>query len=384
MTKPFLDTRLLWSSGLLIALGFLMVVSASMHLGDKLPASALSYPQRQALHLLLAAVASTVIMTMPLALWQRLARPMLIGSIALLALVLIPGLGVEVNGSRRWLAVPGLRIQVSELAKLASIFYLASFIATYKAELGRHMAVTLWPLRWFVPIMFLLLMEPDFGSAVVIMFIMLGLLFLAGAQWQLFVGLLLAGSAGAASLVYFSPYRWQRVVSFLDPWADAQASGFQLVQALIAFGRGEITGVGLGSGVQKLFYLPEAHTDFLLSVLAEELGLLGVTLVIGLFAVLIWRALLIAQKALRQDMLFAGYLAYGVALWFFFQAFVNIGVNMGILPTKGLTLPLMSYGGGSMIVMCSALALLQRVHHETVQQIHAQPEIGRIRWPRQL
>jgi len=213
----------------------------------------------------------------------------------------------------------------------------------------------------------LLLLEPDFGSAVVIIMIAMGIMFLAGARLSQFIVLLAVVGVLAMLLVYFSPYRLVRVTSFMDPWADPLKTGFQLVQALISFGRGEWLGVGLGSGIQKLFYLPEAHTDFLFSVIAEELGLLGVVTVIGLFSVLVWRTFAIALAAEQAGQRFSAFIAYGLGIWFGFQSFVNMGVNMGILPTKGLTLPLMSYGGGSMMIMCCAVALLFRVQSETAE-----------------
>ena len=225
----------------------------------------------------------------------------------------------------------------------------------------------------------LLLMEPDFGSTVVIMIIAMGVMFLAGARLSPFIGLFSVGAIGASLLVYLEPYRMKRVTSFLNPWADPKDTGYQLVHALISFGRGEWWGVGLGCGIQKLFYLPEAHTDFLFSVIAEELGLAGVITVIGLFVMLVWRTFEIAAAAEALGERFSAFLAYGLGIWFGFQAFVNMGVNMGILPTKGLTLPLMSYGGGSMMVMCCAIALLFRIHSE-VAEIQANKPKERSKW----
>jgi cell division protein FtsW len=213
----------------------------------------------------------------------------------------------------------------------------------------------------------LLLAEPDFGSAVVTLVIVMGVMFLAGARLLQFIGLLSVIGVFGGFLVIFSPYRLQRVTSFMDPWADPLKTGFQLVQSLISFGRGEWLGVGLGNGLQKLFYLPEAHTDFLFSVIAEELGLVGVVTVIALFSAFVWRAFSIGAAAEKTGERFTAFIAYGIGIWFGFQAFVNMGVNMGLLPTKGLTLPLMSYGGGSMMIMCCAVALLFRVHHEVTE-----------------
>jgi cell division protein FtsW len=235
------------------------------------------------------------------------------------------------------------------------------------------------PLFLFSTASLLLLMEPDFGSAVVIMIIAMGIMFLAGARLSPFIALLSFGSVSAALLVVFEPYRMKRVTSFINPWADPKDTGYQLVHALISFGRGEWLGVGLGNGIQKLFYLPEAHTDFLFSVIAEELGLLGVVTVIGLFTLLVWRSFEIAVAAEKAGEKFSAYIAYGLGIWFGFQSFVNMGVNMGILPTKGLTLPLMSYGGGSMMIMCCAIALLFRVYSE-VFEINANKPKERYKW----
>jgi cell division protein FtsW len=237
------------------------------------------------------------------------------------------------------------------------------------------------PLMLFSAACFLLLMEPDFGSAVVILAIAMGIMYLSGARlWQFLILIAVVILLGAL-LVYFSPYRWARVTGFINPWADAQNTGFQLVQALISFGRGEIFGVGLGSGIQKLFYLPEAHTDFLFSVIAEELGLLGVLVIISLFTLLIWHTFALATRAELANERFSAFVAYGLGIWFGFQAFINMGVNMGILPTKGLTLPLMSYGGGSMITMCAAMALLFRINSEVVEKLKNTPK-GKAEWVR--
>jgi cell division protein FtsW len=256
------------------------------------------------------------------------------------------------------------------MVKFAAVVYMAGYITRHQQAIRDSAFGLIKPLILFSIASALLLLEPDFGSSVVILIIAMGMMFLAGARLSQFIILFALVTTMAGLLVYLEPYRMKRVTSFLDPWADMRDSGFQLVQALIAFGRGEIFGTGLGSGLQKLFYLPEAHTDFLFSVIAEELGFVGVVTVIGLFALLVWRAFEIAIAAEKADQQFAAYIAYGLAIWFGFQAFVNMGVNMGILPTKGLTLPLMSYGGGSMMVMCCAVGLLFRVHSE-ISEINA-------------
>jgi cell division protein FtsW len=295
--------------------------------------------------------------------------------------VLIPGIGKVVNGSSRWINLLGLRIQVSEVFKLIAVIYMASFIDRHIRIVRTSVQGMVRPFALLAVAALLLLKEPDFGATAVIMATAMGMLFLAGASlWQF--GLLFGLVAGAAVvLIMTAEYRLRRVLSFVDPWDDPLNSDFQLTQALIAFGRGEWSGVGLGSSIQKMFYLPEAHTDFLFSVIGEELGLLGTTTVIFLFMVIVWRAFVIGQLAERAGTRFSAFLAYGIGIWFGLQAFINMGVNMGMLPTKGLTLPLMSYGGGSMMVMCSTLAILFRVRSEAIEAVASSPRV-RTTWVR--
>ena len=359
-----IDGLLMVSCFGLLILGFLMVVSASLHLGVKMANDISHYPFKQLLHILLGLVFSAGILQIPMASWQRYGQPLFIGGLVLLLVVLVPGVGIRVNGSIRWISLLGMRIQVSEVVKLISVVYMAGYITRHGNHVRRSAVGLVKPLMLFSVACLLLLMEPDFGSAVVILIIAMGMMFLGGARLSQFIVLLGILTALAVMLVYVSPYRLARVLSFRDPWADAKNTGFQLTQALISFGRGEFFGVGLGNGIQKLFYLPEAHTDFLFSVLGEELGLLGVICVIGLFTTLIYRAFIIGAEAEKREQPFSALVAYGLGIWFGFQSFVNMGVNMGMLPTKGLTLPLMSYGGGSMIVMCGAMALLFRIQYE--------------------
>ena len=290
---------------------------------------------------------------------------LLLTAFALLLLVLVPGVGVEVNGASRWISVGLFRMQVSEPAKLFFIIYLASYLARHGEEVRTQISGFLKPLGLLAIAALLLLLEPDFGATVVLAAIVMGMIFMAGVKLLQFGGMLGLGAVLMAGMAVSSPYRMKRLTTFVDPWADPFDSGFQLTQSLIAIGRGEWFGVGLGASIQKLFYLPEAHTDFVFAVLAEELGLLGVCTVIALYAVLVWRAFVIAAQAVKAENFFASYLAYGIGIWFGLQSFINIGVNMGLLPTKGLTLPLMSYGGSSMVVMCAAVALLFRIDHET-------------------
>jgi cell division protein FtsW len=344
-----------------------MVASASLHLGIKMAGDGLHYPLRQLMHIGLGLFIGAGLAMIPMQVWAQRGPLLFIAGLLLLVIVLIPGLGVKVNGSVRWLSLGGMRIQVSEVVKFFSVIYMAGYVTRHQESVQNSAFGLIKPLSLFSVASLLLLLEPDFGSAVVILMIAMGIMFLAGARLSQFLVLLLLLGVLAILLVYFSPYRLVRVTSFMDPWADPLKTGFQLVQALISFGRGEWLGVGLGSGIQKLFYLPEAHTDFLFSVIAEELGLVGVVTVIGLFALLIWRAFAIGMAAEQADQRFSAFIAYGLGIWFGFQSFVNMGVNMGILPTKGLTLPLMSYGGGSMIIMCSAIALLFRVQSEVAE-----------------
>lgn len=379
LSNLHMDGILVIISVSLLMLGYIMVTSASLHLGEKMTGNSFYYPFRQMLHIFLGLAAGVFFLTMKLEFWEKSGSWLFIAGLALLVIVLIPGLGVKVNGSVRWLSLGGLRVQVSEIVKLISVIYMAGYVTRHGEFLRTSAYGLIKPLMLLSFACLLLLMEPDFGSAVVLLVIALGMMFLSGARiWQFGVLLILIGVL-ALMLVYFEPYRWARMTSFTDPWADPLDSGFQLVQALISFGRGEWFGVGLGSGIQKLFYLPEAHTDFLFSVLAEELGFVGVLLVIVLFSMLIWRAFTIGFNAEKAGMNFAAYIAYGLGIWFGFQSIVNMGVNMGVLPTKGLTLPLMSYGGGSMIVMCSAMALLFRVHYETRAYLLAVPK-GKPEW----
>ncbi|MEY2700686.1 MAG: cell division protein FtsW [Pseudomonadota bacterium] len=366
--EPFyLDTLLLVLTLAILLFGFVMVTSASLHLGEKMANDSFYFPKRQAFHIFAGLLTGGLMMRVPIYRLEQYAGKLFLAGLLLLVLVLIPGLGKSVNGSIRWLNLFGFRIQVSEVFKLMSFIYISSYITRYSDRVRHSIWGMIIPFGYLSVGAVLLLMEPDFGSTAVIMATSLGMFFLAGARmWQFIV--LLGGLGGAAVILVMSAsYRLKRVLSFMDPWADPLNSGFQLTQALIAFGRGEWMGVGLGSSVQKLFFLPEAHTDFLFSVIGEELGLAGAASVIIMFTLIVWRAFLIGRLAMMADRPFAGYLAYGIATWFGLQSFINMGVNMGLLPTKGLTLPLMSYGGGSMMVMCAALAILFRIRSESVE-----------------
>ncbi|HXH03912.1 MAG TPA: putative lipid II flippase FtsW [Candidatus Competibacteraceae bacterium] len=359
-----IDPWLLVASLLLLALGLLMVTSASIPIADRLTGQPFYFFIRQGIQVGLGLLLALFVFQVPLATWYRSGPLLLLIAVLLLVAVLIPGIGKEVNGSMRWIDLKVTNVQVSELAKLCGFIYVAGYLQRHGEALRTSMMAMIRPLAVLAVLGLLLLLEPDFGATAVLLAVALGMVFLAGVNiWQ-FAALQLVTLGAMATLLYASPYRRARLASFLDPWADPFNSGFQLTQSLIAIGRGELFGVGLGASVQKLFYLPEAYTDFLFAILAEELGLIGVLTVIGLYGVLVWRAFRVGQHAERLEMRFGAYLAYGIGLWFALQALVNMGVNMGVLPTKGLTLPLMSYGGSSVVVMCMALAVLLRIDLE--------------------
>ena len=359
-----LDGPLVVSALALLALGLVMVGSASIAVAARELGDPWHYLSKQAGFVALGVAAAWVTVQIPLHRWQQLAMPLLLLSAALLALVLVPGFGRTVNGSTRWLELGAMGFQVSEAAKLAVLVYLADYAVRRRERLVNEWGGFLRPLALVGACAFLLLLEPDFGAAVVLVATAMTVLFLAGAPLWRFVLLSGAVVAGTAALALSSPYRVERITAFLDPWADPFDSGFQLTQSLIAIGSGAWTGVGLGHSIQKLFYLPEAHTHFLFAIFAEETGLLGVLAVVGLYTLLVGRAFRLAREAERGGMGFGAFLAAGIAVWIALQAFVNIGVNMGVLPTKGLTLPLMSYGGSSTLVMCAAVGLLLRVGYE--------------------
>ncbi|MEJ2345085.1 MAG: putative lipid II flippase FtsW [Gammaproteobacteria bacterium] len=358
------DVPLALSVLALMCIGLVMVASASVTIADRQTGNPFYYLERQIVFIAIGIVISLPVLRLRLEYWRKAGPVLLLLAFAMLALVLVPGVGRQVNGSTRWLPMGVFYLQVSELAKLFLLIYLAGYLVRRGEEVRTSLQGFLKPMLLLALACVLLLLEPDFGATVVLLGTALAMMYLAGVRLWQFALLLLLTAAALATLAYVSPYRWARVVSFLNPWDDPFNSGFQLVQSLIAFGRGEWFGVGLGGSIQKLFYLPEAHTDFLFAVLAEELGLVGAGTVIVLFGVAVWRACLIGARAERNQRFFAAYLAYGLGLWLGLQAFTNIGVNMGVLPTKGLTLPLMSYGGSSMVVTCVVVALLLRIGRE--------------------
>ncbi len=350
----------------IVLLGLVMVTSASISIASKESGNAFSYLERQLILCVAGFILATIVFCVRTELLEKMAWPLLIAAVVLLFLVLIPGVGHVVNGSRRWIRLLGFNFQASELARVLTLIFIASYAVRRDVELRTTAMGLIKPMGLLVFMALLLLAEPDFGAASVLFLTGFGILFIAGARLRWVLLMAAAGAAAMALLVMLVPYRMARVTSFLDPWADPFNSGFQLTQSLIAIGRGEWFGVGLGESVQKLFYLPEAHTDFLFAVLAEELGLVGVAATLALFIALVWRSFWIAQLASRAGLKFQSYLAAGFGLWLGAQALINIGVNMGVLPTKGLTLPLMSYGRSSMIVTLAWVGLLLRVYHEAM------------------
>ena len=370
------DRSLAWAALLLVAVGLVMVYSASIPTAESsrfTGGNSAYFLFRQALFLGIALFAATLTFMLPVRFWQKGAPWFFLGGLVLLVLVLIPGLGREVNGARRWLNLIVFNLQPSELMKLAVVLYAADYTVRKHAVMKSFKKGLLPMLGVMLAVSWLLLREPDFGALVVVAVTTFGILFLGGMNGRHFVALIGMLAVGFAALVLSSPYRMQRIFGFMDPWADAYGKGYQLSHALIAFGRGEWFGVGLGASVEKLHYLPEAHTDFLLAVIAEELGFAGVAVVIGLFVWLVFRAFAIGRQAALQERYFAALSAQGIGIWIGFQTLINMGVNTGLLPTKGLTLPLMSFGGSSLLVNCIALAILLRIDWESRQNVRGSP-----------
>lgn len=364
------DQTLVWSAVLLLGLGLVMVYSASIAIaetGRGTGGYAAHFLVRHGAYLLVGLLAGLIAFQVPMPVWQKYSFHLFLLGVLLLVLVLIPGIGREVNGSRRWLSLLVVNLQPSEFMKLFVVIYAADYTIRKSAYLDSFRKGFFPMLIIMLVIGMLLLREPDFGAFVVITAIAMAILFLGGVNLKLFVGLIGLLAVGLLALIWVEPYRMQRIVGFMDPWIDPYGKGYQLSHALIAFGRGEWLGVGLGGSVEKLFYLPEAHTDFLLAVIAEELGFIGVATVVALFAGLVMRAFVIGRQAALRERHFSALVAQGIGVWLGVQAFINMGVNMGVLPTKGLTLPLMSFGGSSIVANCIALAVLLRVDWENRQ-----------------
>jgi cell division protein FtsW len=360
-----LDAWVIGTVAALLLVGLVMVASASIGVAERETGAAFFYFERQLMFVGMGLVAAMLALAIPTVLWEKYSMVLLGVAIALLVLVLVPGIGHEVNGSRRWLRLGLMNFQASELARVLLLTYVASYAVRRADELRSDFKGFIKPVAVLGGAAVLLLLEPDFGAATVLLATGIVVLFLAGARITHLLVPVVLGVAAMGALAVTSSYRLRRLIAFRNPWEDPFDSGFQLVQSLIAIGRGEWFGVGLGSSVQKLFYLPEAHTDFVFAVLAEEFGFVGVVVVLALFALLAGRALAISRNAARAGLQFQSYVAASIGVWLGLQAFVNIGVNMGLLPTKGLTLPLLSYGGSSMLVTLAWLGVLLRVHHET-------------------
>ena len=364
------DRGILGVTIVMLCVGLVMVYSSSIamaeaarHTGNQ----ASYFLIRHALYIGVSVALALAVFQVPMRLWQQYAPYLFVLGMVLLILVLVPGVGKEVNGSQRWLPLGLLNLQPSEAMKFFVVLYASDYTVRKAAYMGSFKK-GFAPM--FVVMLFvggLLLREPDFGAFAVITVIAMGILFLGGMNWRLFAGLAALLIVGFVVLILTSPYRMQRILGFMDPWSDPYGRGYQLSHALIAFGRGEWLGVGLGGSVEKLFYLPEAHTDFLLAVIAEELGFAGVATVIALFAWLVLRTFAIGHQSARLERTFAALVAQGIGLWIGVQAIVNMGVNMGVLPTKGLTLPFMSFGGSAIAANCCAIAVLLRIDWENRQ-----------------
>ncbi|AUQ26782.1 cell division protein FtsW [Dickeya zeae] len=357
------DRTLLWLTLGLAVIGFVMVTSASMPVGQRLASDPFLFAKRDALYLGLAFGLSLVTMRVPMEVWQRYSVVLLLVSIVMLLIVLV--VGSSVNGASRWISLGPLRIQPAELSKLSLFCYLSSYMVRKVDEVRNNFWGFCKPMGVMVVLAVLLLAQPDLGTVVVLFITTLAMLFLAGAKLWQFLAIIGCGIFAVALLIIAEPYRVRRVTSFWNPWDDPFGSGYQLTQSLMAFGRGELWGQGLGNSIQKLEYLPEAHTDFIFSILGEELGYIGVVLALLMIFFVAFRAMSIGRRALEIDQRFSGFLACSIGIWFSFQTLVNVGAAAGMLPTKGLTLPLISYGGSSLLIMSTAIVLLLRIDYET-------------------
>jgi len=359
--QPDFNWSLLTLVMMLISIGFVMVASSSMAFAEAEYGDAWYFVKRHMTWLGMALVGSILVAAIPMTIWQQYGSLLLVVAVVLLILVLIPGVGRRVNGSQRWLQLGPFTLQASEAVKFCMIVFFASLLARRRDEILASWRGVLKPLLVLGVVVFLLLLEPDFGGSVVLAGTVMALMFIAGVRLKYFSVVLLGAISLLAVIATNKSYRIERLKTYLDPWADQFDSGYQLTQSLIAFGRGEWFGLGLGNSVQKLFFLPEAHTDFIFAIVAEELGLVGAVVVIGIFVALIVNLLATAKRAMAAGAPFASYVAFGVAIMFAAQAFINIGVASGLLPTKGLTLPFISYGGSSLLVSCAFVALLLRL-----------------------
>lgn len=364
----YIDLQMFYALLILLGLGVIMMMSTTVEMSYKNYDNAFFYAKKHLVFLILGFITIFTISRIRLVVWEQLGPLMLLASVILLVMVLVPGVGRTVNGSSRWLAIGPVSLQVSEFAKVAMIVYLSGYIVRHGPKVQTKFGAFLNPLAVLSIIILLLMLEPDFGSAVVFAATVFIMLYLGGVRITPFLLFTLCSVGVMILLAISSPYRMERIVSFMDPWADPYNSGFQLTQALIAIGNGGIFGAGFGESVQKLFYLPEAHNDFVFAVLAEEMGLLGVAVLLATYFIFIWRCFDLAGRAQKQQMAFAQNLANGLGVWFTLQASISLCVNMGLLPTKGLSLPFLSVGGSNLLASCIAVGLLVRVYIEVNQQ----------------
>ncbi len=363
-TQGLIDWSLLILVLALISFGIVMVASASMDFAAKNYGDPWYFAKRHLIFLALGTAGAIVVFCIPSEIWNRYAIGLLLLGLLLLLFVLVPGIGKSVNGSRRWLGLGGFGLQASEAAKFCFVVFFASFLSRRTEEFQHSWSAFFKLIGILGTFVLLLLMEPDFGTSVVLSITAGAMMFVAGVPLFRFIFLAASGIAGLAMIAITSPYRWQRLVTFLDPWAEQFSSGYQLVQSLIAFGRGQWTGLGLGNSLQKLFFLPEAHTDFIFAIVAEEFGLLGAIALIAAFVALVWKVLAVSFRARAQDRSFVCFASFGIGILLAAQSFINMGVASGLLPTKGLTLPFISSGGSSLIVCCAFLGLVLRMDAE--------------------
>jgi cell division protein FtsW len=376
LNAPVYDRGLLWAVLILLGIGLVMVFSASIAIAESEKAVGYNshyYLVRQAIFLIVSFAAAFVAFQIPMSWWQKMAPVLFLGGLVLLILVLIPGIGRVVGGSRRWLSLFVINLQPSEFMKLLAAIYVADYTVRKASFMNSFTRGFLPMLAVMLLVGSLLLLEPDFGAFAVIASISIAILWLGGIDIRIFIGLIIMLVIGFITLILIAPYRLARVTNFMDPWADPLGKGYQLSHALIAFGRGEWLGVGLGASVEKLLYLPEAHTDFLLAVIAEELGFVGVLTVLGLFVYVVLRAFMIAKEAVNNERYFSALLAQGLGMWIGVQGFFNMGVNMGLLPTKGLTLPFLSFGGSGILANCIGMAILLRIDYENRRLLKGLP-----------
>ncbi len=370
------DRQYLLLAVAMYTIGLIMVASSSMPVAERLFDNPFHFVVRHGVYICLSIFIGALALMIPMSEWQKYSGYMLLAAIVLLVVVLVAGR--TVNGSQRWIVLGPITIQAAEPAKLFFFAYLAAYLVRRREEVMENIKGFAKPLIVFGLLAFLLLMQPDLGTVIVMFVTTFGLLFLAGAKLWQFIAIAAVGVMAITALAVFEEYRWRRITSFLDPWADPFGSGYQLTQSLMAYGRGELTGQGLGNSIQKLEYLPEAHTDFVMAVLAEEFGFIGVAIVLFLSLWLVFKALYLGRKAISKEKYFEGFFAFSIGIWMSFQTAVNIGASAGIVPTKGLTMPLISYGGSSMIIMTLAFVVLIRIDHEIrLQSIQATSKGGR-------